>query len=226
MQVLRNITEVLPCIRPFPDPATVFSEPVDVHCRHLLPLVCIDASIAHPDLDVWLPVICPIEPLLELDIGCFTESYHDEYNIQGQIAFRRLDGKFRFYGNFNYFAYESRDIFNAFPGRDDEIEEDRQLRLQTFEAARDRYQQSGLLLPENVEPTSPSARQSCLSFVKQLGGESGSGNWASAPVNQSGQTFRFVATVMGALYSEGAAQFIDLYYDPDEEVSLMRFDWT
>lgn len=217
--MLTHLCEPSPHLRPFPLYEDVFNEPLEFHRTHFLPLVSVNAAAIYPDLDLWLHFVAPIEPLLELDIGYFTEEFHDQYNRQGQFAFRLHSSRYAFTGHANYLAYESGAIFTAFPGQDAEIQADRQQRISTYEATRQRYQQTGKLCMTGRE-------SAALPFVDQLGGAPRPGNWGTDPPrNSRGTAFRFIGEAKGFLYCEGSG-FLLLYYDPEEEIALIRMDWT
>ena len=113
--MIEDITAPQPYLKPFPAFADVFDVPLELHRKHFLPLISVDASVVYPDLELWLHFVTPIEPLLEQDVGSFTKDHHDFYNKEGQYAFNVTNGKYAFAGEFAYFAYESGEIFRAFP---------------------------------------------------------------------------------------------------------------
>jgi hypothetical protein len=223
--VEKRITAPEPYLKPFPAFEDVFAEPLTLHRKHFLPLISVDASVVYPELDFWLHFVTPIEPLLELDVGYFTEEHHDFYNIQGQFAFNVANGKYAFAGDFRYLAYESGAIFRAFPGKDDEIHADYQSRISSYEESRRGFQQHGRLPWCADSPYDP-ARGSCGPLVSQLGGDPVLGNWPAVPVNRSGKPFRYIGEVQGFSYCAGGIQAILLFYDPDERIALFRTDYT
>ena len=133
--MFENIETATPFVRPFPDFEDVFAEPLAMHRKHFLPLVSVDTKVISPDLPGWMHFVTPIEPLLELDVGYFTEEFHDFYNKQGQYAMRVVNGKYVFSGDFNYFAYESGAIFKAFLNQRNEIEDDYRIRFSSYGAS-------------------------------------------------------------------------------------------
>jgi hypothetical protein len=143
--MMENITAAQAYLKPFPAFEDVFAEPLTLHRKHFLPLISVDASVVYPDLDLWLHFVTPIEPLLELDVGYFTQGYHDFYNRDGQFAFAVTNGRYAFAGDFRYFAYESGEIFRAFPNKDLEIHADYQRRISSYEETRRGFQKHGRL---------------------------------------------------------------------------------
>jgi hypothetical protein len=225
--VFENIKAPTPFVRPFPAFEDVFAEPLAFHRKHFLPLVSVDVSVIHDDLAGWLHFVTPVEPLLELDVGYFTEEYHDFYNTEGQLAFQVVDGKYSFTGDPNYLAYESGAIFKAFPGQEAEIHEDYRVRFASYESNRLLYQKCGRI-PWSAYSQSEPNDDSCGPLVSQLGGEPVLGNWAGAglPRNRSGKLFHYIGEVQGFSYCEGGIQAILLFYDPGERIALFRFDYT
>ncbi|MBM79536.1 MAG: hypothetical protein CMJ78_02945 [Planctomycetaceae bacterium] len=186
----KHVESAQPFLRPFPEFDDVFDEPLGLHRKHLLPLVSVDASVAHEDLNFWLHFVTPIEPLLELDVGCFSYDHHDVYNSEGQYALRFENGKYTFAGDFNYFTYESGEIFKAFPDKKDQIEEDYRVRFESWERNRQAFLDYGRIGYSEFTPFDPETG-SCGALIRQLGGEPKLGNWTAAgvPVNQSGTPF-------------------------------------
>src|SRR6266702_5789419 len=162
--VIENITAPVPYLKPFPAFDEVFAEPLALHSKHFLPLISVDASVVHPDLDFWLHFVTPIEPLLELDVGYLTKEHHDVYNREGQFAFNVANGKYAFAGDFRYYAYESGEIFRAFPNKDDEIHADYQSRISSYEESRRGFHEHGRLPWCADSPYDP-ARGSCGPLV-------------------------------------------------------------
>jgi hypothetical protein len=225
--MFENIKAPTPFVRPFPAFEEVFGEPLTFHRKHFLPLVSVDVSVIYNDLGGWLHFVTPIEPLLELDVDYFTEEYHDFYNQEGQLAFQVTEGKYSFTGNPDYFAYESGAIFKAFPGREAEIDDDYRVRITSYESNRRTYQQHGRIPCSSHTPYDPH-RSSCGPWVSQLGGEPALGNWerSGMPVNRSGKPFRYIGEVQGFSYCEGGIQAILFFFDPDERITIFRFDYT
>src|SRR5262249_13856306 len=227
-----NIKSAKPFIKPFPAFEDVFGEPMHLHRKHFLPLVSVDASVVYGDLDFWLHFVTPIEPLLELDVGYFTKEYHDFYKKEGQVALRVTDGKYTFTGDFNYFAYESGAIFKAFPNQEEEIHADYRTRIASYEQSRQGFLKYGRIPWSASSPFDPargsSGPFSCGPLVTQLGGEPMLGNWqpAGLPLNHSGKPFRYIGEVQGFSYCDGGIQAIQLFYDPEEQLALFRFDYT
>ncbi|MCI0641024.1 MAG: hypothetical protein L0Y72_17045 [Gemmataceae bacterium] len=224
--MFKNLTSTTPYLKPFPAFDDVFAEPMDLHRKHFLPLISVDASVVHRDLDFWLHFVTPIEPLLELDVGYFTKEHHDFYNIEGQFAFRFSEGKYAFAGYFNYFAYESGAIFGAFPNQEEEIRADYRTRVSSYEESRRGFLRHGRI-PSCAESPYDPARDSCGPLISQLGGEPVLANWQQVvPVNRSGKPFRYIGEVQGFSYCAGGIQAILLFYDPEEQIALFRSEWT
>jgi|688.fasta_scaffold110937_1 hypothetical protein len=226
--MIENIMTPAPFIRPFPAFEDVFGEPASLHRKHFLPLVSVDISLAHPDLTGWLPIVMPVEPLLEGNVGDWTSEYFDFYNKVGQIAFHVSEGRYTFSGDFRFFAYESGAIFRIFSGRDDEIHADYSRRISSYERNRVGFLQHGRIPWSEYSVLDPGTDEECGPLVSQLGGEPTRGNLGAPwpPSNRQGKPLRFIAEVQGFSYCDGGTQAVLLFYDPEEQIALFRFDWT
>jgi hypothetical protein len=226
--MFKNVTTPAPFIRPFPAFEDVFGEPADLHRKHFLPLVSVDASAAHPDLREWLHIVMPIEPLLEGNVGDWTDEYSDVYNQVGRVAFRVSGGRYSFTGDFQFFAYESGAIFRRFPGREDEIRADYARRITSYERIRQGFLKHGRIPWSEYGQLDTDTEDGCGPLVTQLGGEPQQGNLGGAwpPKNRSGKAFRFIGEAQGFSYSDGGTQAVLLFYDPEEQIALHLFDWT
>ena len=59
---IEHVRGVIPGIRPFPDVAEVFAEPVNKYARHFLPLVTIDLALLDEAWSGPIHLIAPCEP--------------------------------------------------------------------------------------------------------------------------------------------------------------------
>lgn len=227
--MIEHVKTPAPFIRPFPAFEDVFGEPTALHRKHVLPLVSVDASAAHPDLTGWLHIVMPIEPLLEGNIGDWTDDeYFDFYNQVGQVAFRVREGRYTFSGDFRFFAYESGTIFRGFPGREDEIHADYSLRISSYERNREGFRLHGRIPWSEYATCNPETGEGCGPLVSQVGGEPQRGNLGEPwpPTNRQGKPFRFIGEAQGFSYCDGGTQAVLLFYDPEEQIALLLFDWT
>ncbi|WP_254513154.1 hypothetical protein [Anatilimnocola floriformis] len=225
--MIESIRTAQPYLRPFPEFEDVFTEPLALQRRHFLPLISLDASVVDKELSGWLHFVTPIEPLLELDVGYFTREFHDYYNSMGQYAFQVVDGKYRFTGDFRYFAYESGEIYRAMPGLEHEIEADYQLRFSTYEESKRGYRLHGRI-PWYAETPYVAGSDICGPLISQVGGKpvSSRSPEPEGPVNRRGTPFRYIGEVQGYSYCGGGIQAILLFYDPEEQIALFRTEWT
>jgi hypothetical protein len=222
--MFQQITAQTSFIKPFPPFEEVFTEPISQHRKHFLPLLSVDASVIDDDLDFWIHFVTPIEPLLEGNVGDWTATHHDFYNAEGQVSLQFVGGKYSFTGDFNFFAYESGAIFEGFPNREEEIHEDYRSRITSYEAASSFFQQYGRIPWCAEPPLDPTRRSGPL--MSQFGGKMAFTNFGELPRNRSGKLFRYIGEIQGFSYCHRSADAILLFYDPDERIALLRFDWT
>jgi hypothetical protein len=204
-----------PYVRPFPAVEEVFGEPLEMHRKHFLPLISIHGTLLSNDLNQWLHFVTPIEPLLELTPGYFTEEFHDDYNKDSQIAFRVKNGRYIFSGNWNYFAYESGVIYEQFGGTmKKEIDADYRGRFKSYERARKRFATTGRLKDNPL--------------LTQLGGDVCPGNWGTLePLNKDGRPYRFIGEICAWGYcGHGGIQAILFFHDSVDKMARFYFDWT
>ena len=104
---IEHLRGVIPGIRPFPDAADVFAEPVEKYARHFLPLVTIDLALLD---DAWsgpIHLVAPCEPY-EGQVGEWGgEEFGNALLKPDWLAFK-LDeqGKYELLGDWRYFMLE------------------------------------------------------------------------------------------------------------------------
>ncbi|MDB5387272.1 MAG: hypothetical protein JWM11_2918 [Planctomycetaceae bacterium] len=224
--MFNRLTSDTAFIRPFPRYEDVFTDNLELHRKHFLPLVSVDMSFVFDDLDFWLHFVTPIEPLLEGNVGDHTDEYFDFYNSVGQVAFKVTDGKYSFNGDFNFFTYESGTIFKVWPQQADAIHQDYRDRLASYEQTRNNFLKYGGI-PYSAAQQLESENDYFAPFVGELGGEVPFGNWGDQiPRNRKGNPFQYIGEVTGFSYCDRTADGILLFYDPDEQIALLIFDWS
>lgn len=241
--MIQDIKTPQPYLRVFPNPDSVFADPVDKYARHLLPCVSIDLAQVNPEWSGWIHLVSPVGPM-EGYIGDDTMEFHNDYLKSNWLAFRlNEDNRYQLLGDFRYFHLE-------IPSEElDEHDLKYQAKLEKFYAdiharyrlAKERYERLGKLysssryLPKdrNFSDEEPE------NLVDLLGGGAPYGNWVDGdltvneddtddafPVGPDGKRFYFVASVTGQNYSASGADWIVLFYQPESRTVLLTFDWS
>ncbi|WP_240154191.1 hypothetical protein [Comamonas sp. Tr-654] len=104
---IEHLRGVIPGIRPFPDTADVFAEPVEKYARHFLPLVTIDLALLD---DAWsgpIHLVAPCEPY-EGQVGEWGgEEFGNALLKPDWLAFKLNDqGRYELLGDWRYFMLE------------------------------------------------------------------------------------------------------------------------
>lgn len=107
---IQHLRGAIPGIRPFPDVADVFAEPVEKYARHFLPLVSIDLALLD---DAWsgpIHLVTPCEPY-EGQVGEWGgEAFGNALLKPDWLAFKLSeDGKYELLGDWRYFMLEQAD---------------------------------------------------------------------------------------------------------------------
>lgn len=235
-----NIKSASPYLRVFPEPETVFAEPVARYAYHLNPMISVDLNVVNPLWQGWVHLVNPIEPY-EGYVGEETIPFHQGYLQANWLAFHLNDAcRYELAGDFRYFYLEntpedlpgvfSKKKWNALKRQYDEQHLDYQRR----KAA---YQKSGALLSE---------WGNACQVVEQLGENPPGGNWTAgyipgidvpgvAPVltpdrvfvprTPQGTEFHFIASVPGWNYRDIGTTTL-LFYEPQTRIALLTFDWS
>lgn len=109
MVIKMNIPEKF--IRPFPSPEEVFSEEIERHAKHFLPICSLNLQFIRPDSEeFWIHFVQPAE----IHSGCVgehTSAFHDRYNFEDSICFDvDENGKYRFNGDWRFFILENKEM--------------------------------------------------------------------------------------------------------------------
>lgn len=96
-------------IRPFPSPEEVFSEEIERHAKHFLPICSLNLQFIRPDSEeFWIHFVQPAE----IHSGCVgehTSAFHDRYNFEDSICFDvDENGKYRFNGDWHFLFWKTR----------------------------------------------------------------------------------------------------------------------
>lgn len=217
--------ELPPFVTAFPDAADVFAGDVTAHRRVLQPLLSIDATAVDPSWSGRLHVVTPLEPYDGL-IGEGADAYYSEYTMLGWIAFKVVDSKYEFLGDFRYFK------INACSPEDEEFyRKDYVEKEASYAATMQSFRECGQLGEGHPRE-----------WFNRLGGVALAGNWCvfglaveeeevdedfvAHPLTTDGRRFRFVASVAGYNYRSNCADEILLFFDPQTSIAVLTFDWT
>ncbi len=222
-----------PFLRAFPEPETVFADPVARYERHLNPLVSIELSSVDPDLSGWIHLVSPIEPC-DGYLGDSGKEFWGPYLQPNWIGFRLTsEHRYELLGDFRFFAIENTEGAESYRGARDELEEFYNKQHASFAKHKQAFEETG-----QVCRISPWGDPNPVAVLSRLGGEAPVGNmtWKNvpdcaftysdpetAPRTRDGRLFKFVAAVPGWHYRDSGADEIILYYDPDERVALQTF---
>ena len=104
---IEHLRGVIPGIRPFPDAADVFAEPVEKYARHFLPLVSIDLALLD---DAWsgpIHLVAPCEPY-EGQVGEWGgQEFGNALLKPDWLAFKLNEqGRYELLGDWRYFMLE------------------------------------------------------------------------------------------------------------------------
>lgn len=243
--MLNDIKTPQPFLQVFPEPESVFAEPVRQYAKHLLPCVSIDLAAVDPAWSGWIHLVAPVEPC-DGYVGDGSEAFHNDYLASNWLAFR-LDEANRYHllGDFRYFLAEDMPEPPPADAADEHgwLREHCAAQHASYQAAKARYRRLGALHyvggPFISEDSDFSADEPS-NLIDQLGGGVYGGNWTSpsalpldeedeenvVPIGPDGKRFRFVACVTGYDYVANGADTILLFYEPDSKVALLTFDWS
>lgn len=104
---IEHLRGVIPGIRPFPDAADVFAEPVEKYAWHLLPLVTIDLALLDESWSGPIHLVAPCEPY-EGQVGEWGgEEFGNALLKPDWLAFKLNDaGQYELLGDWRYFMLE------------------------------------------------------------------------------------------------------------------------
>lgn len=233
--MLENINSLQPYLSVFPDPSTVFSDPVEKYTRHLHPLLSIDLSVINPAWDGKIHLICPVEPC-EGFVGEYTTAYHNDFLKSNWIAFRLgKNSRYELMGDFRYFLLENPDIADPHPGHLEALKRHYADSHREFVGARDRFLEQSRLggnLVDQLGGDIPFMNWTVYCYPNQIRLNVANERDPEArrnvyPLSPNGKRFHFIAGVPAYNYvSKCGADWIVLYYEPEERIAWLTFDYT
>jgi hypothetical protein len=221
-----------PHLTAFPEPDTVFADPVERYARHLLPLISIDLAAVDPALKGRVHLVRPIEPC-DGNLGDSGEEHFGPYLQRNWLGFRlNASDRYELLGDWRFFGVENTEGKESYDGAREELEEFYEVVHASFAESRAAYETAGQVCRIGYDGK-PSPRHA----LTQLGGtppllQSGALEGAhfsattAGPVTLDGRAYLFVASVPGWNYAEGGADLTRLYFDPVERIALLTFDFT
>jgi hypothetical protein len=244
----RNLISPGTILRPFPAAEDVFvCNELDL-ARHLHPLVSVDLNAANTTWSGWAHLVSPIEPYGGY-IGDHTKPFHSDLLRTNFIGFKLEGDRYQLLGDRRYFLME-----NAIEDLPKTSHADYEALAEYYPQAEQSYRQSlasyhrhGMLYWLNAEGERHDGNPNPQPLIDQLGGTVGYANWTSGadfpidhepfergeseprevwPLSPAGNRFEFVASTPGYPYRRSGADTILLFYEPNEKLALLTFDWT
>ena len=212
--------EIPPHLHPFPDAEDVFSRDVDLHRKHLIPLISIDASFVDPSWSGRLHMVAPKEAYDGM-VGEYCREFHSETCTDDVLGFRvSKDGKYEFLADFRYFLVErgiKSDSPGFLPGLLDGIVEHYENVEKEFSKTRAHFKSTGHLNPN--PDRQPDRKDAWIAISKEF-----------TPCNAeklnhlAGNQLRLVARATGYSYYWGAPSRLHLYFEPVSRIAIIQLD--
>lgn len=236
-----DLTIPQPFMKPFPEPEEVFAGDYQRAAKLLAPCVSVDLHAIDPQLEGWIHLVTPIEPL-DSYVGDGTEEYHNYYCRPNWIGFRlNDDNKYEFLADWRYFLAESDDPKVAHNPELIQYYKDQAAAHQALKQAF--HEHHKLLRTKYSNPSEVIFDTEGEAFIDEFGGAAGAGNWAmedefplefeetdddcfAYPLTEDGRRFRFIAGAPGYSYQYRGADFVLLFFDPETRIALFTFDWS
>ncbi len=252
MQTYRDIKEVVEFIRPFPEPEDVFAGQIDKHAEHLLPLVSVNLGMINNDWEGWIHFVSPIEPY-DGCVGEDTQPFHNYYTRENYISFKLKDNRYEFNGDFQYFFLENDEGSNfvreAYASHREDLKKHYTKTRQNFQKSKNQYKEYGALFHQfsEVGQDGKLKDEDRMNFIDEINGEPYFGNWScdgvpieshesndedgrecllAYPLTEDDRKFHYIGSLAAFDYFEGGADGLLLFYDPQEKIALITFDWT
>ncbi len=236
---------------PFPDPASVFADDVELHSNYLLPLATLDLSRLDAALAGVVHFIQPIEPYDGV-VGDGGDPYFSSTCRKNFVGYQYDLNRCHLMTDFRFF-----EMFRLRTG-DDACTDRHRLKCLSdhyddvcsgLELARLHYELYGVLHHPCEAP--PFDDKNRIALVDCIGGPCEGGNWVNTdvpllpgaatdangelrynilPLTDDGRPFLFVGQLSSSAYiwSKHHALCCDLllFYDPISRVALTTFDWS
>ena len=243
-KVLSNMAQnstVPPGFIPYPDPEDVFSGEVARHLKVAHPILTVPATEIDPAWTGQFHFVLPVEPYDGM-LGEESTDYYGPHCGEGWIKFVREGSKYRFAGDWRYFAI-NRDHSKS----GDEADAHYEQAEKSYNERRLAWHEQGLM----------DGRLPTRYWVRQLGGNAMTGNWSlglrtqedadrwgprpsrmmgeedtidgdtfAHPLNEQGKRYRLAGILTGYYYRDHSADKLLLFYDAASGTVLIMLDFT
>ena len=236
--MLKDVYHPQPYLTPYPDPQSVFAEPVSRYHKHLLPLVSIDLSIVDPGWTGKIHLLHPLEPCDDC-IGYGANDFYTDYLCYNWLGFQlNYEDRYELLGDFEYFLAERPNGPEPHPGQRDELLEFYVTDRKAFEATRANFSKRHELTGVCKSDGTPSTNAT-YPMLEQIGGTvNGSATSYGdgvkiddtdpedvVPLTPDGVRFRFVAAVSSWFYGVSSSR-IYLFFEPKDRLALFTFHYS
>lgn len=211
-------TELAPYMHPFPEAEEVFSDNLEQHRRHFLPLISLDASTFDPSWGGRLHIVS-VKECCDGAVGEHCREHHTELCKDNQIAFRvSADGRYTFLADFKFFVVEPGAKPETYDSTHfvDEFEDFYAEAQSSYDATKAHFLRSGVLNVRALPILSP--------IMETIVSRTEANTCRPSPPPHPGA--RFIARCTAWSYYENGPDSVSLYFDPAERVAIMVFDFS
>ena len=215
-----GITELQSFMHPFPDSKDVFSDNLELHQKHFLPLMTLDASVINPAWPEQLHIVS-VKETYDGGVGEHCPAFHNDFCSENVVSFRVDDnGRYSFLTDFRFFIVECDPHPDTTCSIDAEefVEHYRQAET-SFAETRAFFQQTGHLNPN------PKAQADRKDIWLQMEDDKRYGR-EILPISLVGRELHFIAEATGWSYCKHGPDSIFLYYDPADRIVVTTFGYS
>lgn len=229
---------VPPGFVPYPDPGDVFMEDVGLHLKVFHPILTIPAAQVDPTWTGQFHFVLPIEPY-DGALGEGSTDYYGPHCGEAWIKFVRIGSKYRFAGDWRYFAIN----------REHDVEADFWYgeANKSYAERRRAWHEQGLM----------NRQSDSFGWGTAFGGNALAGNWTNDlslpdevakwgfrpsrmmredetvngvnfthPLNEQGQRYRLIGILVGYRYRDHGADKLLMFYDTPSSTILIMLDFS
>lgn len=212
--------ELQPFMHPFPDAKEVFSDNLELHQKHFLPLITIDASAINPAWPERLHVVS-VKETYDGGVGEHCSAFHNDFCTDNVVSFRvDENGRYSFLADFRFFIVEC----DPYPDTTcsisaEEFVEHYKTTEDSFAETKASYRKTGFLNPNPKDQ--PDRKDVWL----QMENDAPFGR-EILPISLDGRELHFVAEATGWSYCESGPDSVFLYYDPVDRIVVTTFGYS